>query len=489
MFAATSWWALSLVSALASGCSDDGAGQTATQASSPGTLTTLPGTLSDGTSTGTSTGAPTSTSTTSTGPGEDTLTTTTEAVTTGGPGGPKFDIGGGDLGGIDTDGCSFTPDANLTGTVYAPNLQLPISGALVYVTDGPVEPPVDGVFCSECVKLACDTPNTFTGPDGSFSLPAVSGPNQKLVMQKGQFLRVIDLAVAPGETALPVEQTHLPGQWNPDAGMWIPRIAVYDTDPDKVKNVLAKFGMGQVDGTGALIPGTESFTLVNDDSPTFLENLTEMNKYHIIFVPCATTKFWVGAPNVPDSRRENVKAYVAAGGKWYATDHSNEYIEAPFPDYQEFHAPAMPDIQPAYDSNGLVVDPEMLAWLQALPPALKDIGGGNPTLNNLPGILTRLNYSGIDTISPVIVQDMEGKDIDVGHHTWVEGPCGSCSNPQMIRPMAITGQYGCGRMMYSTFENSSDNHPGLNPQELVLLYMILEIGVCFDKPPPPPPPG
>jgi hypothetical protein len=492
MGSAAVWGALSLVSALFTGCSDDGGGQTATQVTSPGTMTSLPGTLSDGTTTGPTTGPTTGTTTSastssSTSTGEDTLTTT-DALTMGNPTGPKFDVGGADLGG-DTDGCNVSPDASLTGTVYAPNLELPISGALVYVTSGPVEPPTDGVYCAECVKLDCDTPSTFTGPDGSFTLPAVSGPNQKLVVQKGQFLRVVDLTIAPGATALSADQTNLPGQWDPGAGMWIPRIAVYDTDPDKVKNVLAKFGLGQVDGTGALIPGTENFTLVNDDTPAFLEDLAEMNKYHIIFVPCATTKFWPGAPTVPDSRRENVKAYVAAGGKWYATDHSNEYIEQPFPDYQEFHAPAMPDIQPAYDSNGTVVDPEMLAWLQALPPALKDIGGGNPTLNNLPGILTRLNYSGIDVISPVIVQDMEGKDVDVGHHTWVEGPCASCSNPQMVRPMAITGQYGCGRMMYSTFENSSDNHPGLNPQELVLLYMILEIGVCFEQTPPPPPPG
>ena len=488
MRSAASWRALSLVSALSAGCSDDGAGQTATQATSPGPLTStsLPSTLSEGTSTGTSDG--TSMSTSSSGTSEDT-STTTEAPTTGNPSGPKFDVGGSDLGGGETDGCSISPDAMLSGTVFAPNLQLPISGALVYVTSGPVEPPTDGSYCAECVKLACDTPSAFTGPDGTFSLPVVSGPNQKLVVQKGQFLRVVDLTIAPGATALAADQTNLPGQWNPDAGMWIPRIAVYDTDPDKVKNVLAKFGLGQVAGDGSLVGGTQNFTLINDDSPVFLEDLAEMNKYHIIFVPCATTKFWPGAPTVPDSRRENVKAYVAGGGKLYATDHSNEYIEQPFPDYQEFHAPAMPDIQPAYNSNGTVVDPELLAWLQALPPALKDIGGGNPTLNDLPGILTRLNYSGIDVISPVIVQDMEGKDVDVGHHTWVEGPCGSCSNPQMVRPMAITGQYGCGRMMYSTFENSSDNHPGLNPQELVLLYMILEIGVCFEKPPPPPPPG
>lgn len=479
-------WALSLFWTVSAGCSDSGSGQTATEATSPGTLTTLPSTLSEATSTGTTVGTTTGPGPTSTSTGEDPIPTT-EAPTTG-PVGPKFDVGGGgDLG--EPDPCSYTPDATLTGTVYAPNLELPISGALVYVTSDPVEPPPDGVYCAECIKLTCNTPSTFTQPDGTFSLPVVSGPNQKLVVQKGQFLRVVDLSIAPGATALPADQTNLPGQWNPAAGMWIPRIAVYDTSPDKVKNVLAKFGLGQVNGSGALIPGTENFTLISDASPVFLENLAEMNKYHIIFVPCATTKFWPGAPNVPASRRENVQAYVAAGGKWYATDHSNEYIEAPFPDYQEFHSPNMPDIQPAYDSNGTVVDPDMLAWLQALPPALKDIGGGNPTLNNLPNILTRLNYSGIDSISPVIVQDMEGNDVNVGHHTWVEGPCASCSNPQMIRPMAITGQYGCGRMMYSTFENSSDNHLGLNPQELVLLYMILEIGVCFEQPPPPPPPG
>jgi hypothetical protein len=54
--------------------------------------------------------------------------------------------------------------------------------------------------------------------------------------------------------------------------------------------------------------------------------------------------------------------------------------------------------------------------------------------------------------------------------------------------MAISGQWGCGRMMYSTFENSSVAHQGLNPQELILLYMILEISVCHESTPPPPPP-
>ena len=405
----------------------------------------------------------------------------------------KFDVGlegGTEPGNDEEGGCTPKPtNATLQGVVYAPNLQIPISGALVYVTSDAVEPVPDGVYCSECVELACDTPFVLTNPDGSFSVPAAAGAGQKLVVQKGEFLRVVDFDVVEGSNAVPNDQSNLPGVWNPDAGMWIPRIAVYQTDPDRVYNVLAKFGLGQVTAGGELVPGTEQFTLVSDaDQGALMDDFVAMTQFHIIFVPCAATKFWLGAPVVPPLRAQNIRDYAAAGGKWYATDHSNEYIEEPFSDYQEFHSPAMPDIQPAYDVAGTVLDPDLLAWLQALPPGLKDIGNGNPTLNQLPTVELRLNYSGIEATYPVIVQDDEGNDVDVGHHTWVEGPCSSCSDSSTNRPMAISGQWGCGRMMYSTFENSSDAHVGLNPQELILLYMILEISVCHDSPPPPPPP-
>jgi hypothetical protein len=137
---------------------------------------------------------------------------------------------------------------------------------------------------------------------------------------------------------------------------------------------------------------------------------------------------------------------------------------------------------------GSVVDPNLLAWLQALPPNLQDIGQGFSTLAALPAITLVLNYSGIDAIYDVFVQDEEGMDVNVGHHTWIEGPCTSCDDSTSIRPMGISAEYGCGRMMYSTYESSSTTHTGLSPQELALLYIILEIGVCFGDPPPPPPP-
>jgi hypothetical protein len=404
----------------------------------------------------------------------------------GGSGGIKFDLADPPPGDGD---CGETPDALLEGTVYAPNLTLPISGALVYVTSDPVEPIPDEVYCAECVELDCSTPHTISGPDGSFSLPAVSGPGQKLVVHKGQFLRIVDIDIDPGQNAIPIEQSNLPGTWNPNAGMWIPRIAVYETSPDAVYNVLAKFGLGQVGGNGTLLLGTQQFFMIDDnDQGAFMDDLVDLSQYHILFLPCASTKYWAGAPNIPMSRIDNIRAYVEAGGKIYATDHSNEYIEGPFPNYQDFYNPGMPDIQPAYTSNGQVVDPELLAWLDALPAPLKNIGGGYPNLLSLPSITTQLNYSGIESTPEIWVDDMNGVPVNVGHRTWVEGPCQSCSNaPQQTRPMAISGQYGCGRMMYSTFETSSSPHQGFSPQELVLLYMILEITTCFDGTPPPPP--
>ena len=381
------------------------------------------------------------------------------------------------------------PNATLRGTVFAPNMEIPISGALVYVGREAAEPVPDRVYCSECVQLSCETNFVLTNADGTFEVPAVAGEGRHLVVQKGEFLRDVVIDVAEGDQTVPVDQTNLPGVWNPDAGMWIPRIAVYDTDPDRVYNVLAKFGLGEVSATGELVRGTEQFTLVADtDEGAFIDDLDAMRQFHIIFVPCASTVFWATAPTVSAQRSENIRAYVEAGGKWYATDHANEYIKEPFPSYQDFHNPAMPDLQPAYDVSATVQDPELLAWLQALPDPLKNIGAGNPTLFDLPNIRVELSYSGIDAVHEVIVQDDEGNDVNVGPYTWVAGPCTSCSDPATSRPMAITGQWGCGRMMYSTFETSSIAHVGLNPQELVLLYMILEIGVCHDEPPPPVPP-
>lgn len=377
------------------------------------------------------------------------------------------------------------PDATLTGFVYAPNLEIPISGALVYLTDQDPEPIPDGVYCAECVELPCDAQFVLTQPNGSFSLPAVSGPGQKLVVQKGQFLHVTDFDIAPGNNPIPPVDSSLPGEWNPAAGHWIPRIAVYEIFNDSIFNLLGKIGLGQVNASGELIMGTEQFDILDPNTDGgMLDSLGEMQDYHIIFIPCMAQ---LGLGDVSPIRELNIRDWTEAGGKWYVTDWANEYLYEPFPTYQDFHQPFDPDLY-LYEAQGTIVDPDLHAWLAALPAPLKDVGAGYPTLDTLPSVMFEDNWSGLDAVHDIFVEDQDAQQVNVGHHTWVEGPCDVCSDSSSARPMTVSGQYGCGRMMFSTYHTTEISHQGLTPQELVLLYIILEIGVCHGEPPPPPPP-
>lgn len=378
-------------------------------------------------------------------------------------------------------------NATLTGTVFAPNLQIPISGAVVYVTSGDAEPVPDEVYCAECVEVSCNDHFVLTAADGSFELPAVAGLGKKLVVQKGQFLHEVDIDVAEGANVVPADQSNLPGEWNPAAGMWIPRIAVVRSPVyDSIFNVLAKIGMGQVSGSGGLVEGTQRFDLLEQaDGGALLDDLDAMRQYHIIFIPCMSQ---TGMGGLSAQRIDNIRQWVSEGGKWYVTDWANEYLYQPFPTYQTLHGQAFDPDLGYYDTTGVVLDAELLAWLDALPPALKDIGGGHPNLLALPTVGLIDNWSGIDSIPSVMVMNDEGEQVDVGHHAWVEGSCPVCNPSNTLRPMTISAEYGCGRMMFSTYHTDEGEHVGLTPQELILLYIILEIGVCHDTPPPPPPP-
>jgi hypothetical protein len=41
---------------------------------------------------------------------------------------------------------------------------------------------------------------------------------------------------------------------------------------------------------------------------------------------------------------------------------------------------------------------------------------------------------------------------------------------------------GCGRVLYSTYHTTDFTHEGLAPQERILAYLIMEIGICKDGP-------
>lgn len=487
-------WALAL--AVITACGDSGRAGTASEATS---LTTNAGTL-DGDGDG-----DTEPSATTNASGVDETTVDGPNASSGSStgDGPKFDVGGlNDVGDGDCPG--HGTDATLTGTVYGPDGDLPVSGALVYITsEEPAGIPQE-VYCAECTSLGCDDDDTLSNADGSFTLNAASGNGKYLVVQKGQFMRVTPIDVVAGPSALNATVTSLPDHNDPGNGLYIPLIAVGNASYDRLEDALGKFGLGDTmiaSFEERLVPGTESFHLWdNGEDPGFdgfvsqgtfeelVSDPTLLDDYHIIFIPCSTDEF-VDALSNP-ANVDNIREWTAAGGRWYVADWSNEWLQMVFPEYQDLNgwtgSQGSAD-NGSYDSLADVLDPDMLAWLTALPPALGDINPLNdeshPTLGQLPQLQTVDNWSGIDMVLPVMVDDGMGGMADVSHKVWLQGPGGA---PAAVHPLTVTGQFGCGKIQFTSYHAAEFfDYVGLSPQELVLIYTILEIGTCQEPLPPP----
>ncbi len=390
--------------------------------------------------------------------------------------------------------------------VYTPNLAVPVSNALVYITGRPPEGIPDGVYCPDCVPLDCPNEDAIlTAADGSFSLSTESGTGKYLVVQKGQFLRISPVDIEVGDTALDIALTSLPGQWNPDGGEWTPRIAVAAGEFDRLEDALGKLGLGETDIVNweeRLVGGTAKFAFyengyaVSGDGHTSLGTLAdlvsdpaELAKYHIIFIPCGNGV--VDGVLTPENI-QNIRDWVEAGGRWYVADWSGEFIDQVFPEYQTFYKDGGGSLDlESYDAIGTSTDAALMAWLDAIPEGLKDINPLNdendhPTLTHLPGIPTVDNWSGIESTPYVIVNDPVYGAVNLGHRTWLETTTGNFGEipSGTSHPLTVTAQYGCGRLQFTSYHAAEfENYVGLSPQELVLIDTILEIGMCVPAPP------
>jgi hypothetical protein len=473
-------------------CGDDPVGGDADSATSEASTTAAATASTTGAATGTTDPQPTTAGPTS---GVDDSTTAAP------PEPPvKFDVdeltGG-------ADAChGAANDLTLTGTVWAPNGVIPVSGALVYTSENEPQGIPQEVYCAECTELGCDDRFTTSAADGSFTLHTVADDANYLVVQKGQFLKITPISYQPGMEALDDGLTSLPDRNDPDNGLWIPLIAVGNGGYDRLEDALGKFGLGDTmisNFEERLVPDTESFELWDNGRAPGTDGLTSQGTfaqlvadpdrladYHIIFVPCSFDTY-VSA--MTPANIQNVRDWVAAGGRWYVSDWSNEWLVNIFPEYQDLDCDGTGTgacDQGSYDSLADVLDMDLLEWLEALPDPLKDINPLNnephPTLYTLPQVSTQDNWSSILTIHPVLVDDGMGGMVDVGHKTWLQGPGGG--HPD--HPLTVTGQFGCGKIQFTSYHTAEFfNYVGLSPQELVLIYTILEIGVCQEPLPPP----
>lgn len=369
-----------------------------------------------------------------------------------------------------TDSWTARPTMQISGKVMAPNGKFPISGALVYLAEeNPPEIP-SGAFHYECDEMA-GTPYTLSLADGTWTIPEAPYGKWKLITRKGNFRRVRDIEIKEGtDPIVPQELTTLPGKNNDDGTDRVPSFAVVKTEPDVVHLLLGKFGMATIGGNQKLVPGTESFAIFDDSNKSsgpnswsyLLKNTATLSKYHMVFLPC----YFLGDSDETFSlHAPHIRAYVAAGGRIYNTCMANPWTETAFPKYIRY------SLRDVYDTKGTINDAGLLAWMNVVSPS------------SLPKVPITDSWVMIDRLSNV--NDGHGLPSDNGvvkPFTWVTD-----ISRYPNKPMMVTYNYDFGKVFYSVYQTSNGS-PTITPQEYILLYVILEVGVCSNPPPPPPPP-
>lgn len=410
------------------------------------------------------------------------------------------------------------PAAQVTGRVWAPNQgpgqaapgqEIPISGAVVYISDVKPEPVPDHVYCEACVA----TPNggTTTNADGSFALEVSEG-TYWLVIQKGQYRIETQMTFSLGTTALPPSMTTLPSRWDPDAGLYMPRVAMAQGTNDNIEDILAKLGMGTLTGgnqfgspmgeNGATELAIYQYGGTAANSVTFLlSNMDEMRKYHIIFFPCATSMTSIDTLLKDQAVLANIRRYVNEGGKLYVTDWSGEIADRSFPPQIQLGGDGNIDSQGTYDpmtfsgtltlagtanggsydlDDGKAVDQGLHDWLglQTGPSESGSVGMYNADRFEVTDL-----WNWVKKLNPVqIGLDDQGMPVYDNPKAWVTGS--KPGEPAATnKPIAVTYEpTGCGKVLYTTFQTANSAHQGLYPQERVLLYLIMEIQTCSDNP-------
>lgn len=392
---------------------------------------------------------------------------------------------GGAFSGVGGSGGASTATVHLKGKVVAPEGTIPISGALVYLTNSMPPPIPDGVFCDECVHLSGAF--TTTNPDGTFDLSANGPGDTLLVVQKGAFRRVRPITLVSGDQDVPLDLTTMPSKMDKANGDDIPKIAIVLGAWDPIEIVLARMGLAATvtkDGFGkaqVLSKDASSFAIYGlhwpgETSPypaaiTLLTQPSEIEKYHIVFVPCSgssgsgdTGPKCDGTFAYDKSVFSTLDGFVKKGGRMYVSDWSYEYVRQVFPGFVTWKGEDTTIGSACMAGGGeqpaKVDDKGLSDWLTAQGQTLSSVKDA---------------WTDLDGVHPKMDADAKGAPVTSTPKVWVEASSA---------PATTSFQHGCGRVLYTTYHTqpTSETNSKLEPQALALLYLILEVGVCIDPP-------
>jgi hypothetical protein len=303
---------------------------------------------------------------------------------------------------------------------------------------------------------------------------------------------------------LPASQTTLPSDHDPANGHWLPHIALAAGFWDKMETITGKMQIGMVDANGDFIGSmaNDHIDLYDNDADnpgltvgtlnSLVTDLNKMKQYHIIMVPCSDGDNSQLFGNM--AVRNNIREFVKAGGKFYVTDWSGEWADVPFPPFIVFGAGGGDTTDPnctslscadaddlsSWDpSDGRTEDVKLHDWLDNQMGPL--VGGGVGVMDaDAFGVEGAWDHISSLPAVNIGTDPQTGQPVMETAKVWV-----SATDPSVSAraPMTVTFEpQGCGRVLYSTYHTADNTHVGLVPQERVLMYLLMEIGVCKDGP-------
>ena len=386
--------------------------------------------------------------------------------------------------------CQGGGTTSVSGTVYAPNGTLPLSGITVYVPNGPVEPFPDQLACDRCsTVLSAPLVQTTTDTAGHFVLPDMPATdNVPLVIQVGRWRRQITLPTVPQctDTALGAAETRLPR--NQSEGD-IPRMAVTTGNADALECLLRKIGVDDAEfslptGNGRIHlfagNGTDQFDAAHGNmafpnATTLWGDVSSLSQYDVVFLSCEGGQ---RLSTKPETARQAVKDYADLGGRVFASHWHNVWLDSapqPWPmtitrvNHNDLGS-VTADVDTSFDRGS-----ELAQWLVNV--------GASTVLGKIP--LTAAKHT-VSMIAPTLAD------------RWIyvngdsDGP--SVQYLSFTTPLEQPKDQRCGRVVFSDIHVAADDsgaslsYPSggcttpvtsLTPQEKVLLFMIFDIASCI----------
>lgn len=328
--------------------------------------------------------------------------------------------------------CEPCGTADVRGRVCAPNEQVHVSGAMVWV---------DTIGCDGAPARI----EALSDARGYYLLEGVPCGEQTIHIERGSFEHDFQLVVRPGEL------NDITGaDYKLCFSSRAARIAVITGDWDDIENLVHQMGFDadvfelyaweDPDSYGGDVFGGPAYQLLHD--------ITELQQYDILLIDCGAGHYDMAEAEVDF----NIRQYVEGGGSLYMSDFAYIYSERVWPGAIDFWgnnetagtmgASDGPIVLHSADLTGIVLDPDLKAYLGG--PASIPINLG---------------------LSPLV--SVEGAPATTTMHVIAQIPQFNNTNQPLILSYRPTETSGF--VIYTTFHNTEQH---MEQMQKVLQYLM-----------------